>query len=320
MDAGVMSLLPFSEKSLLRPLLKPLLNSLVKELRRRAIKRKLRSRCRSLEIGYCFSEQDIDLYVHEQFTHLPSLTVDSADGDNGLVGVTIDGVRISWPLMLSPKDLPWLHHEIFDDFNINPSSYDHPSIDFESMRWVMDAGAAEGYFSVFALLQSPAQLIVVEPLALMKEALLKTMSFYNSGKEAVVVSAALSDKCGWSEIQVDYNHICDSALPLSERSIAPIKSERVAVTTIDQLASQYSLGAGGMIKMDIEGFEMAALIGAVHVMRNHKPALAIAVYHDLDNANKCKDIIRSANSNYTIEFRGCYGYFDPPRPYMVFAY
>lgn len=85
------------------------------------------------------------------------------------------------------------------------------------------------------------------------------------------------------------------------------------------LAIQYSLGTGGLIKMDIEGYEMAALSGASKVLKEYKPSLAIAVYHELENAKKCAEIIKAANSTYKIEFRGCYGYFEPPRPYLLFA-
>ncbi|KKM84494.1 hypothetical protein LCGC14_1298540 [marine sediment metagenome] len=75
-----------------------------------------------------------------------------------------------------------------------------------------------------------------------------------------------------------------------------------------------------MIKMDIEGYEMSALRAAMSLMKNHKPRLAIAVYHELENALKCAEIIKNANPTYKVEFRGYYGYFEPARPYMLFAY
>jgi hypothetical protein len=122
---------------------------------------------------------------------------------------------------------------------------------------------------------------------------------------------------------VDAKHICDSKL------IDPSATGRetgtggvtasVPVATIDLLAAQHSLAEDGLIKMDVEGFEMAALKGAVRTLRDYKPALAIAVYHELGNARECAEIIRAANPRYQIEFRGYYGWFHPPRPYMLFA-
>jgi FkbM family methyltransferase len=311
-------------KSILRPLFNVVVRPAVNIVRKRKLSRKLLYELDQIKNGYAFSKYDIDLYVHERFVGLSPMSVADVEDDAGLVKVTIEGKDIYWPNILPLKDLPWLHHEIFDDFNTNPSSYEHPSINFKNRKWVLDAGAAEGYFSVFSLLNSPALVIAVEPLILMRPALKKTLNLHANGRETIIVTAALADKPGWSEIHVDYDHICDSKLrstaSVSDSSTINSETERIKVITIDELALQYVLGAGGLIKMDIEGYEMAALSGAQSLMKEYKPALAIAVYHDIENARKCADIIKAANSSYKIEFRGCYGYFDPPRPYMLFAY
>lgn len=293
------------------------------EIEKQHLKRKLLLDLRNIQSGYDFTESDVDLYVTERFVRLPKCVMEKTS-DPELVIVTISGRTIFWPAILPDRDLPWLFHEVFDDFTTNPSSYNHPELGYGNRKWVIDAGAAEGYFSMFALEKAPdASIISVEPLSLMYKALSKTFASQAGCKKSIVVSAALGDKPGWSDIQVDYEHICDSRLLLQAGETAPLESDsatqRVQVTTLDQLAIQHFLGAGGLIKMDIEGYEMAALSGASNVLKKYKPALAIAVYHDLENARKCADKIKAANSSYKIEFRGCYGYFDPPRPYMLFA-
>jgi len=273
--------------------------------------------------GYSFDGNDIELYLTEKFVTLPAAVTAKTD-DAATITVTINGKEIYWPLSLSTRDLPWLYHEVFDDFATNPSSYNNPNFSFETKSWIIDAGAAEGYFSIFALENSNAQLICIEPLFVMKSALEKTLLLHSNGKPTTIINAALSDEPGWADIQLDKEHVCDSKLMLATVEIAPLGSglvaERVQVTTFDKLAIDHDLGMNGLIKMDIEGYEMAALTGAAKLMRNFKPALAVAVYHDLDNAKKCAEIIKAANPSYKIEFRGCYGYFEPPRPYMVFAY
>ena len=315
-------------KGLARPvvhLIKDLVRPVVSGIEKRQQKRKLLADLSNAKSGYAadLTEADVDLYISERFVRLPAHVTEKTD-DPELVTVTINGKKIFWPAILPDRDLPWLFHEVFDDFTTNPSSYNNPELDYGNRKWVIDAGAAEGYFSIFALEKSPGALIIgVEPLPLMNKALLKTFASHERGKKAIVVSAALGIKQGWSDIQVDYEHICDSKLLLSTGEAtsgeSDLVSQCVPVTTLDQLAIQYSLGMGGLIKMDIEGYEMAALSGASHVLKEYKPALAIAVYHDLENARKCAEIIKVANSNYKIEFRGCYGYFEPPRPYMLFA-
>ncbi len=313
-------------KRILRPATQIVRNStLVRNLRVLLLKRKLLSELNDHYGDYVFSDNDVELYAIERYARLPVHTVEQTD-EPDLVSVSISGRKIYWPAELPVGDLSWLYHEIFDEFASNPSSYDCPELDLENRKWFIDAGASEGYFSIFAREKSPrALLISLEPLRIMQKSLAKTLAMYETGSNTVIVTAALGDSPGTAMIQVDYDHISDSAVVAdadyagTDRDCNDRLTQTVDVTTLDRLADEYSLGTGGLIKMDIEGFEMAALRGAKSVMENYKPALAIAVYHELENARKCADIIRAANPSYKVVFRGFYGYFDPPRPYMLFA-
>lgn len=273
---------------------------------------------------YKFTKEDINLYIYERFISLPIMLISKLAKNDKIEEVLINDIGIYWPVAFNNVDLPWLYHEIFDDFLVNPSSYNHKAMNYESKDWIIDAGSAEGYFSVFALQKSKGLLISVEPLSEMRVALEKTIKKYANGKRYELVSAGLSDKSGYANILIDYNHICDSSL-LKKENIKITKNEKskkeiVKIVTIDELVDTYKIGCDGMIKMDIEGYEMSALIGAENTLKNYKPALAVAVYHDIENAQKCADIISKANPLYKIEFRGYYGYYHPPRPYMLFAY
>lgn len=294
----------------------------VDSVRARLLKRQILNSLACDTTGYPFSREDVSLYIQERFGRAPGAEVEGTD-EGDLLKVTIGGRSIFWPASLAHDDLPWLYREVFDPFDGNPSSYDHPSLDYGRRRWILDAGAAEGYFSVFALEKSDARILSVEPLAVMQRALARTLASHAGGREALDVPAALGEKPGSAILQVDAKHICDSRVidpaGTSPETRAGGVTESVPVTTIDLLAAQHSLTGDGFIKMDVEGFEMAALNGAIRTLRDHKPALAIAVYHELGNARKCAEIVRAANPEYEIEFRGYYGWFHPPRPYMLFA-
>ena len=298
-----------------RKAIQPALDS----VRARLLKRQLLNGLASDTTGYAFTREDVSLHIRERFGRAPGAEVEST-GEADLLKVTIGGRSIFWPAALAQDDLPWLYREVFDPFDANPSSYDHPSLDYGRRRWILDAGAAEGYFSVFALAKSGARILSVEPLPVMQRALARTLASHAGGREALAVSAALGEKPGSALLHVDAKHVCDSRLidPAAPGREAGA-TESVPVTTIDLLAAQHLLAADGLIKMDVEGFEMAALQGAIRTLRDCKPALAIAVYHELDNARKCAAIIRAANPAYAIDFRGYYGWFHPPRPYMLFA-
>jgi FkbM family methyltransferase len=272
---------------------------------------------------YLFSQNDIYIHAYEKYCYLPKMFPHLIE-DSNLLQVTIKDVSIFYPSELPITDLPWLYHEVFDDYKKNPSSYNNPNLDYESRSWIIDAGAAEGYFSIFALNNSDAKLLSIEPLPFMREPLMRTLSPYKKENAPIVISAALGEIDGWANLQIDGSHVCDSRVTVSPDELnekdGNQMSCRVPLKRIDSLMADFGLGANGLIKMDIEGFEMSALRGGRELMRDCRPNLAIAVYHDFENARKCAEIIKAANSSYKIEFRGCYGYFSPPRPYMIFAY
>jgi FkbM family methyltransferase len=74
----------------------------------------------------------------------------------------------------------------------------------------------------------------------------------------------------------------------------------VAITTIDEELKGVEVG---LIKMDIEGFEMSALRGAENTIREQKPKLAICVYHKLSDAWTIPEYILSLNLDYRLYFR-----------------
>lgn len=69
-------------------------------------------------------------------------------------------------------------------------------------------------------------------------------------------------------------------------------------TTIDHVVRERQLGRIGMIKMDIEGAEPAALRGAEVTLRRDRPQLAIALYHSLHDFAEIPRWIADLNLGY----------------------
>lgn len=267
---------------------------------------------------YRFSIKDYLLYFLERFMSPPEFTI--GDKLDGLNEILIKDVNIFWPSSVNPRTLPWLYNEVFSAFHYNPSSYDHPSMSIGSKDWIIDAGAAEGYFSYFCIskVKSNTKIFTLEPLEVMQNPLFKTFKSFPDSM-ITIVKTAIGDYNGSVSFKTDSDNLCDSKVTSDEMN----PSDKIEITnmiTLDTFSVNRQLQGKGMIKMDIEGFEMKALMGAKNILIKHKPALAIAVYHDYENAKKCASIIKNANNSYKIEFRGCYGYFKPPRPYLLFAY
>lgn len=270
---------------------------------------------------YKFSVLDLKLYEIEKDTKM--LFKKATNTESDLKSISIGNHEIFWPNNISDSDLPWLYHEIFDSFENNPSSYDHPAMEYNKAKWIIDAGCCEGYFSVFAFhLNKTCKVIAFEPLEGIKIALRKTFEKEIKDNRFNLLQKALGSREGIVTFQEDSTHICNSLIKdlKNNEEIDLHLSYDIDVVAIDDIALAYELKEDGIIKMDIEGGEINALKGCIELMSKHKPKLAIAVYHGYENAVISKNIILSANPNYKIEFRGMYGYCQPPRPYILFAW
>jgi FkbM family methyltransferase len=58
------------------------------------------------------------------------------------------------------------------------------------------------------------------------------------------------------------------------------------------------------IKLDIEGYELAALRGATNIIKKYKPELAICVYHKNDDVYEIPAFIKSIVPEYNFLLRG----------------
>ena len=76
--------------------------------------------------------------------------------------------------------------------------------------------------------------------------------------------------------------------------------ENVEVTTLDIFAKEHNLKIG-LIKVDIEGFEMQFLQGAKETICAQKPALCISIYHSGDDYFNIKPLIESWNLGYKFQ-------------------
>ncbi len=75
---------------------------------------------------------------------------------------------------------------------------------------------------------------------------------------------------------------------------------QVQTDSIDNLVGTNRLRRVDFIKMDIEGAEMDALMGAERTIRVHRPRLAISVYHSLDDFVSIPNWIAGLNLGYKL--------------------
>jgi FkbM family methyltransferase len=77
--------------------------------------------------------------------------------------------------------------------------------------------------------------------------------------------------------------------------------QKIELVTIDSFVKEKNLEIG-MIKMDIEGNEHEAIMGAEHTIRSSKPVLIISLYHNGKDFFEIPPLLKSWNPDYHFRF------------------
>lgn len=122
----------------------------------------------------------------------------------------------------------------------------------------------------------------------------------------IIAPYAVSDK----NTKVIFNNIGQSAsgyLPETRLTVqyndklAPVTTLEIESRTIDDFIPEHE--KIGLIKMDIEGAEFAALKGAEKIIKKYKPRLAISIYHNPSDYWRIYELIHEFSSDYKFAVR-----------------
>lgn len=174
---------------------------------------------------------------------------------------------------------------------------------------VVDVGASEGFFTRYAL-QRGATVLAVEPVQSLAEALGKTFAAEITRGQVRVLPAALGVSSERANLELVQERLYESQLAST--------GTEIQMVSLDDVAGQERVD---FVKMDIEGAEMDAVRGGRRTVATQRPRLAIAVYHDLANAQQICQLLRETRPDYEIMHRGIYAWGGcDPRPSMVYAW
>ena len=222
---------------------------------------------------------------------LPSQNEKVATGIEGLLLATTDLSPIGYPMRLLTHPLVIIQQYIFCQY-----AYRHhvPPIRVEQGDCVIDAGAGWGdtalRFAHDAGETGTVQAFEFEPQNL--EILAQNLAL----NPDLAARISIQQKALGQSHDVE---LCYLSMGPGTR-IVPCtpgkKQRRVTATSIDQVAK--TLAKVDFIKMDIEGSELSALRGAEQTIRQHRPKLAISVYHNLVDFITVPAYIDSLDVNY----------------------
>ncbi len=168
---------------------------------------------------------------------------------------------------------------------------------------VLDCGANVGVFTRVALQAGASVVVAIEPAPENIECLRRNFAPEIAAQRVILYPKGVWDKDDEMTIQVDpQNSAADSFLMKLKDGR---KGARVPLVPIDKLVAELGLNRVDYIKMDIEGAEQRALIGARATLAKYHPRLSISAYHTPADPERIPVLVREAWSGYQMECGPC---------------
>lgn len=170
---------------------------------------------------------------------------------------------------------------LFAGGSFEPNEFVLLSAILEPDMTFIDGGANDGLYSLFAARRVGAggRVLAVEPSAREFERLGANLRL-NGFDNVTAIRAALGVENGVTQLAVagpGHEGLNTVGVHISNPNVAALHSETVALTTIDSLIAASAVGRVDVIKLDVEGSELAALKGARATLVEHRPILQLEV-------------------------------------------
>jgi FkbM family methyltransferase len=138
-------------------------------------------------------------------------------------------------------------------------------------RCVVDAGANRGAFTdAFLRLHQPERIVLVEAIP---DLAMKLQARFQGDRRITVVSAALSDRNGEAQFEINRSEASSSLLPIDPRNsawfgrdLSVANSITVVTLTLPELMNRQQLERVDLLKLDLQGAERLVLSGGAEVL------------------------------------------------------
>jgi len=202
-----------------------------------------------------------------------------------------------------------LTYDLTELFGFNEKQNDQYFEDFLELSdnpAFLDVGSFDGFTTLKFIERYPnfTEVIAIEPEN--RNFLKCQLLFQNHPKSnhIKVVNAGAGSKTGHFRVTGSGS---TAKLIDSEQELIGIDNSLIEVMTIDEMnLSKYDRNGNKinwLIKMDIEGMEYDALIGATETIKQNYPSLAICVYHSPIDMWRIADFVMSISTNYQVFVR-----------------
>jgi FkbM family methyltransferase len=183
---------------------------------------------------------------------------------------------------------------------------------------VLDCGASVGVFTREALAAGARLVVAIELAPENLECLRRNLAEEVKAGRVIIYPKGVWDKDDVMTLWVDPgNSPADSVVMRPEKAYP---GPQVPLTTIDKLVEELRLERVEFIKMDIEGAEQKALVGAQRTLARFHPRLALSAYHREDDPVRIPELVRQAWPGYRMECGFCADAKSFVRPDVLFFY
>lgn len=161
---------------------------------------------------------------------------------------------------------------------------------------VLDCGACFGETSIWSAMQGASKIYAFDPSPNNIASCKANIKAHKLQNKIEVIPFALGKEAGETLFQQNIDN--PGASRLSPHSKAN-ESTPVSITTLDIWCTENNVKPD-FIKMDIEGAETDAIIGAQNVIREHKPRFAICLYHNMSDLWNIPYLIKQICPEYKL--------------------
>ncbi len=179
----------------------------------------------------------------------------------------------------------------------NQKIYSHSRARVRPGDVVIDCGAHVGVFSRLALRLGARLVIAIEPEKNNRVAFERNFSREIKNGTVKLVPRGVWDSTGILNLRLSTVNTGSHSLVFESQSSG---TEGIEVTTLDAIVDAEKLSRVDFVKMDIEGSERHALLGARKLLERWRPRLAIASYHLKDDPAIIASIVWTARPDYLI--------------------
>ena len=162
---------------------------------------------------------------------------------------------------------------------------------------VLDAGANIGVFTRKALWAGASKVIAIEPGPENLECLRRNFAAEIADGRVVLYPKGIWDKDDVLKLQVD------PANSARDTFVTPIEGAQfieAPLTTVDKMVVELRLTKVDFIKMDIEGAERKAIMGARNTIAKFRPRMALCIYHVKGDETMVPKLVHDAVPDYKV--------------------